>query len=165
MCRLPIVDYTNENQVLSGPSRIILTKIRSFGLEPPLDDLFPEATWSSQQLGCGREEFALGVAGLFWHPAAAFPQGSSLSRPSWEWCISLMRQGWGLGTPGKVVLETNSACQRFNGLRLIRGEPRGVCAARGCRSSSSSSRMPPAALLPAATWGAAKSLHPLCMCK
>lgn len=85
-------------------------KIGSFGVEPPLNDLFPQATWSSQQLGCGREEFALGVAGLFWHPAAVRnPQGSSLSRPSWEWCIALMGERWGLGTPETVVLETATA--------------------------------------------------------
>lgn len=36
-------------------------KNRSFVLKPPVDNLFLEATWNSQQLGCGWEEFALGA--------------------------------------------------------------------------------------------------------
>lgn len=61
--------------LLSGPLCIRIMKNKPFVLKPSLDNLFLEATWSSQQLGCGWEEFTLGVSRLFWQAVAGFPQG------------------------------------------------------------------------------------------
>lgn len=112
--------------LLSGLLWVRIMKNRPFVLKPPLENLFLEATWCSQHLGCGCEEFALGVSALFWHPVAGFPQGSSLSCPSEE-SNAYPWQQQGLGTPGKVVLETNSHCQWLNGLQLICSAAQGVC--------------------------------------
>lgn len=134
-------------------------KTSSFGLEPPLDDLFPEAAWSSQQLGCpGLEEFALGAAGLFWHPAAPFPRALSPILGVVRILDATAMGPWdtGKGGAGKE--------QRFNGLRLLRGQPRGVLGAWGCRVlggvAAAGCRRLRSFLQPPR--GAAKSLHPLC---
>lgn len=100
-------------------------RIRSFGPEPPPDDLLPEATWSSQQLGCRLEEFNEGWQALL-APCGRLSPG--LPAPSWEWCASSPGQPRDTGQ-GKVVLVTNSPPprQQFNSPRLLHTEPRGPC--------------------------------------
>lgn len=126
--------------LLSGPLCIRIMKNKPFVLKPSLDNLFLEATWSSQQLGCGWEEFTLGVSRLFWQAVAGFPQGCHSPAHHRSNAYPRCDSNGALGHQERWCWKQPLPVIQWPAAHLQHG-PRGV-------------------LLPAATWGTAKVAPP-----